>query len=80
MRDKFNVNNNYILTSYIGCGLVDYNTAHNILIISLYTISISTREHPHLDSKIYFYKGEPVFLHLFCTETLEPPSKLAVNH
>ena len=40
MRDKFNVNNNYILTSYIGSGLVDYNTAHNILIISLYTISI----------------------------------------
>ena len=54
MRDKFNVNNNYILTSYIGSGLVDYNTAHNILIISLYTISIYTRDHLHLHSNIWF--------------------------
>ena len=27
MRDKLNVNNNYILTSYIGSSLLDYNTA-----------------------------------------------------
>ena len=70
MRDKFNVNNNYILTSYIGSGLFDYNTALWYLDnIFIYNIYIHTRASTFRSQQL-FYKGETLFLHLFCTANI----------